>query len=227
MAKYNVTANTTMTAEKAGAKAELMSVIENALKAHYGEDVVMWVRSTGSSPKNEIGVIVGDIADSGYEYDMTFTVDCTCKPYKDGKRGKSIVEAYDIYKANAEYEAYLTDKATKKAEAETRKAERKARGSKSKAEKDAEKAKKSAELDAVSAKIEAKRKAEEEAKRYVVVINPGRGSAPFVFARDTEDTERCTRTLENAKAWKDTLEMDYPDGTAKIYEADMWYRNNG
>lgn len=201
MAKYNVTANTTMTAEKTRAKAELMSVIENALKAHYDEDVVMWVRSTGSSPKNEIGVVVGDIADGGYEYDMTFTVDCTCKPYKDGKRGKSIVEAYDIYEANAEYEAYLTDKATKKAEAEARKAERKVSGSKSKTEKAKTLAEAQTRLDAVGVEVAERQRAEAEAKRYRVEVDG--------------ETVAENLTLKEATAKRGELT---DSGTVKIYE---------
>lgn len=129
MAKFNVNAECTMTtAAKAIAKAELMEVIEKALKAHYGEDGVKWVRSMGSSPKNEIGVIVGDISDSGFEYDLTFTVDTTCKPYKSGKRGKTAYEAFDMDEAHEAYEEYLTSKAEKKRVAEETKKRKIAEG---------------------------------------------------------------------------------------------------
>lgn len=228
MANYTITKENGITKISASAKSEVSNIVTEALTTAFGAENVAMVRTGGSSPSNVLAVRVGTLTDEdGFSHDLCVTLDTTVKSYKERVTKKYTVEAFDFDACREAYENYLTDKATKKAEAEAKKAERKAKGSKTKAEKDAEKAKKSAELDAANARVEAKRKAEEEAKRYVVVVNPGRGSAPFVFARDTEDTERCTRTLENAKAWKDTLEMDYPDGTAKIYEADMWYRNNG
>lgn len=228
MANYTITKENGITKISASAKSEVSNIVTEALTTAFGAENVAMVRTGGSSPSNVLAVRVGTLTDEdGFSHDLCVTLDATVKSYKERVTKRYTVEAFDFDACREAYENYLTDKATKKAEAEAKKAERKAKGSKTKTEKDAEKAKKSAELDAVSARVEAKRKAEEEAKRYVVVVNPGRGSAPFVFARDTEDTERCTRTLENAKAWKDTLEMDYPEGTAKIYEADIWYRNNG
>lgn len=158
MAKYNVNSDCSMTKAKTIAKAELMEVIENAVKAHYGEEKVKWVRSFGTSPKNEIGVIVGDISDSGFEYDLAFTIDTTCKPYKDGVRGNKPYDAYDIDEANKEYERYLTEKATKQAEAKAKKATNSK--SKSKKEKEAEIAKREAELDEVAKRVKEKREKE-------------------------------------------------------------------
>ena len=66
---------------------------------------------------------------------------------------------------------------------------------------------------------------EYEKDKYVVIVDSYSNGNPFVFMRDTEDKEKGTRTLESATIWKNTLEIDYPDGTIEIRKASEWYEN--
>ena len=202
MTNYTITKENGITKISASAKSEVNEVITKALADAFGSENVATVRTGGSSPVNCLAIRVGTITDeSGFEHDLCVTVDTTVKSYKDRVTKRYTVEAFDFETAIVCYEDYLTDKATKKAEAEAKKAECKAKGSKSRAEKDAEKAKKSAELDEASARVEAKRKAEAEAKRYRVDING--------------ETVAQNLTMEEAKAKRDELGSD---GKAKIFE---------
>ena len=163
MTNYTITKENGITKISASAKTEVSTIVTEALITAYGAKNVAIVRTGGSSPSNVLAVRVGTLTDeSGFEYDICVTLDATVKSYKERVTKRYTVEAFDFDACREAYEDYLTDKATKKAEAEAKKAECKAKGSKSKAEKDAEKAKKSAELDEASARVEAKRKAETE-----------------------------------------------------------------
>ena len=198
MTNYTITKENGITKISASAKTEVSTIVTEALITAYGAENVAIVRTGGSSPSNVLAVRVGTLTDeSGFEHDLCVTLDATVKSYKEKVTKRYTVEAFDFDACREAYEDYLTDKATKKAEAEAKKAE----GSKSRAEKDAEKAKKSAELDEASARVEAKRKAEAEAKRYRVDING--------------ETVAQNLTMEEAKAKRDELGND---GKAKIFE---------
>ena len=200
MTNYTITKENGITKISASAKTEVSTIVTEALITAYGAENVAIVRTGGSSPSNVLAVRVGTLTDeSGFEHDICVTLDATVKSYKEKVTKRYTVEAFDFDACREAYEDYLTDKATKKAEA--KKAECKAKGSKSRAEKDAEKAKKSAELDEASARVEAKRKAEAEAKRYKVDING--------------ETVAQNLTMEEAKAKRDELSND---GKAKIFE---------
>ena len=200
MTNYTITKKNGITKISASAKTEVSTIVTEALITAYGAENVAIVRTGGSSPSNVLAVRVGTLTDeSGFEHDICVTLDATVKSYKEKVTKRYTVEAFDFDACREAYEDYLTDKATKKAEA--KKAECKAKGSKSRAEKDAEKAKKSAELDEASARVEAKRKAEAEAKRYKVDING--------------ETVAQNLTMEEAKAKRDELSND---GKAKIFE---------
>ena len=202
MTNYTITKENGITKISASAKTEVSTIVNEALVTAYGAENVAIVRTGGSSPSNVLAVRVGTLTDeSGFEHDICVTLDATVKSYKERVTKRYTVEAFDFDSCREAYEDYLTDKATKKAEAEAKKAECKAKGSKSRAEKDAEKAKKSAELDEASARVEAKRKAEAEAKRYKVDING--------------ETVAQNLTMEEAKAKRDELGSD---GKAKIFE---------
>ena len=202
MTNYTITKENGITKISASAKTEVSTIVTEALITAYGEENVAIVRTGGSSPSNVLAVRIGALTDeSGFEHDLCVTLDATVKSYKEKVTKRYTVEAFDFDACREAYEDYLTDKATKKAEAEAKKAECKAKGSKSRAEKDAEKAKKSAELDEASARVEAKRKAEAEAKRYKVDING--------------ETVAQNLTMEEAKAKRDELGND---GKAKIFE---------
>ena len=202
MTNYTITKENGITKISASAKSEVSTIVTEALITVYGAENVAIVRTGGSSPSNVLAVRVGTLTDeSGFDHDLCVTLDATVKSYKEKVTKRYTVEAFDFDACREAYEDYLTDKATKKAEAEAKKAECKAKGSKSRAEKDAEKAKKSAELDEASARVEAKRKAEAEAKRYRVDING--------------ETVTQNLTMEEAKAIRDEL-GNY--GKAKIFE---------
>ena len=216
MMNYTITKDFGTGKANADLKARLTEIVTNALIAEFGEDNVKMVRTGTSTEVNEIGIRAGVITDiDGMEYDFCATINPTVKSFKEKVTKRYTVEPFDFDTAAEKYTDYI--------EANRIEAEKKA-------QKKAEKIARDKAARAAKAKANAERLAEgaegAEEKRYVVVVDPGHGSLPFVFGRDTEDTENCTRTLENAKAWKDALEMDYPDGTAKIYEADVWYKNN-
>ena len=195
MTNYTITKENGITKISASVKTEVSTIVTEALITAYGAENVAIVRTGGSSPSNVLAVRVGTLTDeSGFEHDICVTLDATVKSYKEKVTKRYTVEAFDFDACREAYEDYLTDKATKKAEC-------KAKGSKSRAEKDAEKAKKSAELDEASARVEAKRKAEAEAKRYKVDING--------------ETVAQNLTMEEAKAKRDELGSD---GKAKIFE---------
>ena len=216
MMNYTITKDFGTGKANADLKARLTEIVTNALIAEFGEDNVKMVRTGTSTEVNEIGIRAGVITDiDGMEYDFCATINPTVKSFKEKVTKRYTVEPFDFDTAAEKYTDYI--------EANRIEAEKKA-------QRKAEKIARDKAARAAKAKANAERLAEgaegAEEKRYVVVVDPGHGSLPFVFGRDTEDTENCTRTLENAKAWKDALEMDYPDGTAKIYEADVWYKNN-
>lgn len=161
MANYIITKENGITKISASAKSEVSTIVTEALVNAFGEDNVAMVRCGGSSPSNVLAVRVGTLTDeNGFAHDLCVTLDTTVKSYKEKVTKRYTVEAFDFDACREAYEDYLTDKATKKAEAEAKKAERKAKGNKTKAEKNAELAKRSAELDEIAKRVEAKRKAE-------------------------------------------------------------------
>ena len=156
MADFKITKDMGITKINATAKAEVNTIVTNALIAAFGEDNVAMVRTGGSSAVNVLAVRVGTLTDAdGYEHDLCVTVDATVKSYKDKVTKKYTVEAFDFDAAKDRYDEYLTDKAAKAAEAAAKKAVAKAKGSKTKAEKEAA----MAELDAAAERAEAKQKA--------------------------------------------------------------------
>ena len=197
MTNYTITKENGITKISASAKTEVSTIVTEALITAYGAENVAIVRTGGSSPSNVLAVRVGKLTDeSGFEHDICVTLDATVKSYKEKVTKRYTVEAFDFDSCREAYEDYLTD-ATKK----TKKTKCKIKGSKSRTEKDTEKAKKSTELDEASARVEAKRKAEAEAKRYRVDING--------------ETVAQNLTMEEAKAKRDELGSD---GKAKIFE---------
>lgn len=155
MADFKITKDMGITKINATAKAEVNTIVTNALVAAFGEDNVAMVRTGGSSAVNVLAVRVGTLTDAdGYEHDLCVTVDATVKSYKDKVTKKYTVEAFDFDAAKDRY-----DKAAEAAAAAAKKAVAKAKGSKTKAEKEAAMAERMAELDAAAERAEAKQKA--------------------------------------------------------------------
>lgn len=199
MANYTITKEYGFTKISADVKAGMYDVIIPALKAQYGDENVAWGRVglNTSSPKNVLLIRAGVLTDEeGYEHDLISSLDGSVKSYKEKKTSKYTVPVVDFDEAVEAYEAYLTDKATKQAEAEAKKAERKAKGNKTRQEKEAEKAKKTAELDEASARVEAKQRAEAEAKRYRVEVDGETVAENLTMAEATAKRDELTDSGE-------------------------------
>ena len=146
MSDFKITKDMGLTKIKATAKAEVNTIVTNALVAAFGEDNVAMVRTGGSSAVNVLAVRVGVLTDAdGYERDLCVTVDATVKSYKEKVTKKYTVEAFDFDAAKDRYDEYLTDKAAEQAEKAAKKAVAKANGSKTKVEKEAAMAERMAE----------------------------------------------------------------------------------
>lgn len=146
MADFKITKDMGITKINATAKAEVNTIVTNALVAAFGEDNVAMVRTGGSSAVNVLAVRVGTLTDAdGYERDLCVTVDATVKSYKEKVTKKYTVEAFDFDAAKDRYDEYLTDKAAEQAEKAAKKAV-----TKTKAEKEAAMAERMAELDAAA-----------------------------------------------------------------------------
>lgn len=203
MADYRITAEQGIGKISALAKQEVLDTIIEALTTRYGEEWVKMARvGTASSMKNVLAVRVGTLTDEdNFPHDFCTTIEVTTKSHKAKTIKGKTTDPFDFAEATEEYDNYLTEKATKQAEAEAKKAERKAKGSKTKQEKDAEKAEKTAELNEASAKAMAKQKAKAEAKRYRVEVNG--------------ETVAENLTMDEAKAKRDELA---DSGETKIFE---------
>ena len=115
MATFKVTKEMTATKIKSAIKATLLNEFEQFLIQKYGDSAVGMVRY-GSTPKNELAFIVGSIEDDGFEYDVVATVNATVKDWKEKKTKSRTTEAFDFEQYKADYDDYLTEKATKQAE---------------------------------------------------------------------------------------------------------------
>ena len=125
------------TAVKAQARADVMDVIVNALKAEYGNDNVAKVGS------NEYGVIVGQVTDKdGFPQDVVTTIKPTVKEWEDRKTDKREYEKYILSDVAKAYEIETREKEEKKEQERKAKEEKKA---KDKAEREKAKAEKSEE----------------------------------------------------------------------------------
>ena len=135
MADFKITKDMGITKINATAKAEVNTIVTNALVAAFGEDNVAMVRTGGSSAVNVLAVRVGTLTDAdGYEHDLCVTVDATVKSYKEKVTKKYTVEAFDFDAAKDRYDEYLTIPKVEQAEKTAKKAVTKAKGSKTNAE---------------------------------------------------------------------------------------------
>lgn len=120
MATFKVTKEMTATKIKNAIKANLLNDFEQFLVQKYGENAVGMVRY-GSTPKNELGFVVGSVDDDGIEYDVVATVNPTVKDWKEKQTKSRTIVSFDFEIHKKEYDNYLTDKATKQAESKARK----------------------------------------------------------------------------------------------------------
>ena len=123
MTDFKITKDMGITKINATAKAEVNTIVTNALVAAFGEDNVAMVRTGGSSAVNVLAVRVGILTDAdGYERYLCVTVDATVKSHKEKVTKKYTVEAFDFGAAKERYDEYLTDKAVEQAEKAKQKA---------------------------------------------------------------------------------------------------------
>ena len=141
MATFKVTKEMTATKIKNAIKANLLDEFEQFLVQKYGDNAVGMVRY-GSTPKNELAFIVGSVDDDGFMYDVVATVNPTVKDWKEKKTKSRTTEAFDFEQYKTDYDNYLTDKATKQAEAKAKK--------NIKSAKEQEKAERKAEVEAAA-----------------------------------------------------------------------------
>lgn len=145
MEKFVITKDNGITAIQTAIKNEMTETVISALEEKYGKENVAIGRYGSSSKVNGIIVRVGTIQDeAGFEYDLCVTNESTVKSYKEKKTKRYTIEPFDFEGAKQEYEDYLTDKATKAAEAKARKA------NSPKSKKEAEKAQRKAETEAAA-----------------------------------------------------------------------------
>jgi hypothetical protein len=134
MAKFKITKDYTITKLKTDVKVEAMQTLFDALVGVYGEENVSWIRTGGQSKTNEISVICGMAEVDGLEVPVCFTVNASAKDPVDRKTDKKTFEAFDFYKAKADYEAYVAEKAEKDAEKAAKKADKIAKDKKKREE---------------------------------------------------------------------------------------------
>ena len=156
MVTFKVTKEMTATKIKNAIKANLLDEFEQFLIQKYGENAVGMVRY-GSTPKNELAFIVGSIEEDGFEYDVVATVNPTVKDWKEKKTKSRTTDAFDFEQYKADYDNYLTEKATKQAESNARKNVKSA--------KEQEKAERRAEVE-----LAAQRAKEKTDKKYAEMV---------------------------------------------------------
>lgn len=107
---YTINEKTTATVIKAEAKNDVMAVILEALKNHYGEDYVRMIQSgTEKSKKRGIGVIQ-DTLDTGTPVVVEVSLSTKDFENKTTPSGKVVVP-FDFALAAAEYDEYIAKKA--------------------------------------------------------------------------------------------------------------------
>lgn len=122
---YTVDKTMTSAKVKSTVKADLTDLFIEFLKEKFGEESVGMLRVGNTSYKNVIGAVIGTATSNGEELPITATIDITVKEFENGKTstGKPKV-AFDFTEARADYETYLTEKATKSEEKAKAKAEK-------------------------------------------------------------------------------------------------------
>ena len=156
MATFKVTKEMTATKIKSAIKTTLLNEFEQFLVQKYGDNAVGMVRY-GSTPKNELAFVLGTIEDDGFEYDVVATVNPTVKDWKEKKTKSRTTDAFDFEQYKADYDDYLTEKATKQAESKARR--------NVKSEKEQAKAERRAEVE-----LAAQRAKEKTDKKYAEMV---------------------------------------------------------
>lgn len=132
MADYVITKDCTVSKIKAEVKDDIVNKVFQLL-SDEGYEVGM-VRSSGESPKNEIGVVVGTVENEGIDVPVCVTINISAKDFVERKTAKKVYPAYDFKENNQRYLDWIEEKSNKDAE-KARKKEEKIAKDKAKREK--------------------------------------------------------------------------------------------
>lgn len=138
MMNYEISKDMTITSVKTEAKNQFTNMLIEMLQEKFGEDNVKMVRTGATSKANEIGIRVGTVTEGGYEMPLVITMKPAVKEFKDRSTARKTYTAFDFDKAAQDYDDYLTEKATKKANSERAKTEKIARDTAQRAKEKAE-----------------------------------------------------------------------------------------
>ena len=127
MMNFEISKDMTVTSVKTDARNQFTEMIIEMLKEKFGEDNVKMVRTGGTSKANEIGVKIGSVTEGGFEMPLVMTMKPSVREFKDRTTARKTYTAFDFERAAQDYDDYLTEKATKKANSERAKAEKIAR----------------------------------------------------------------------------------------------------
>ena len=114
MADYVVTKDCTVSKIKTEVKDDIVNKVFQLL-SDEGYEVGM-VRSSGESPKNEIGVVVGTVENDGIDIPVCVTINISAKDFIERKTAKKVYPAYDFKENNQIYFNWLEEKSNKDAE---------------------------------------------------------------------------------------------------------------
>ena len=122
MADYVITKDCTVSKIKTEVKDDIVNKVYQLL-SDEGYEVGM-VRSSGESPKNEIGVVVGTVEDEGIDVPVCVTINISAKDFVERKTAKKVQPAYDVKENNQRYLDWMEEKSNKDAEKERKKEEK-------------------------------------------------------------------------------------------------------
>ena len=114
MADYVVTKDCTVSKIKTEVKDDIVNKVFQLL-SDEGYEVGM-VRSSGESPKNEIGVVVGTVENEGIDVPVCVTINISAKDFVERRTQKKVYPAYDFKENNQRYFNWLEEKSNKDAE---------------------------------------------------------------------------------------------------------------
>ena len=122
MADYVITKDCTVSKIKTEVKDDIVNKVYQLL-SDEGYEVGM-VRSSGESPKNEIGVVVGTVENDGIDVPVCVTINISAKDFVERRTQKKIYPAYDYHENNQRYIDWYEEKEQKDAQKAKDKAEK-------------------------------------------------------------------------------------------------------
>ena len=122
MADYVVTKDCTVSKIKTEVKDDIVNKVYQLL-SDEGYEVSM-VRSSGESPKNEIGVVVGTVENDSVDVPVCVTINISAKDFVERRTQKKTYPAYDFQENAQRYMNWIEEKEQKDAQKAKDKAEK-------------------------------------------------------------------------------------------------------